>query len=183
MKYYIKICVVLTLVCMMMTGALAAINEVTADKILRNENALRDETMKELFLQMADSAQMPVDDPAVSCVYVISDADKQVIGYCADVSVNGYGGTIGMLVGVNADGSVAGVRIVSHSETKGITESDKRDQLLHEFDGQTGQQKFTDNGGAIEKIAGATVSSKAVLKGVNAAIACIDSLMKGGIAS
>lgn len=87
------------------------------------------------------------------------------------VAPDGYGGPINLLVGVNRDGTVAGVRVTSHSETPGLgdkIEVKKSDWILG-FNGKSlgnpprGQWKVQKDGGAFDQFSGATITPRAVV--------------------
>ncbi|SDJ70536.1 electron transport complex subunit RsxG [Microbulbifer yueqingensis] len=87
------------------------------------------------------------------------------------VAPDGYGGPIRMLVGVNRDGTIAGVRVTSHSETPGLgdkIEVKKSDWILG-FNGKSlqdpppGQWTVQKDGGAFDQFSGATITPRAVV--------------------
>lgn len=183
MKHGIRICVVLMLVCTLMTAALAAINAVTAPLIEKGEQQKRNDILSDFFPIMVSSQANESDIASVSAVYTVFGAESDIIGYCVDVTETGYAGDVSMMVAVSEEGAILGVSLVSHSETKGLSEKKEASALCDRFEGKTGQQKFTENGGSIDKIAGATYSSRAVLNGVNHALAAVSALMEGGASS
>ncbi|WP_237058192.1 electron transport complex subunit RsxG [Microbulbifer sediminum] len=87
------------------------------------------------------------------------------------VAPDGYGGPINLLVGVNRDGTVAGVRVTSHSETPGLgdkIEVKKSDWIL-DFNGKSlgnpprDQWQVQKDGGAFDQFSGATITPRAVV--------------------
>ncbi len=76
-----------------------------------------------------------------------------------------------MIVGVNRDGSVAGVRVIRHKETPGLGDKIdlKKHQWILSFDGKTLQVPFIDewrvkkDGGVFDQFAGATITPRAVV--------------------
>lgn len=85
------------------------------------------------------------------------------------VTPTGYGGDIALMVGFDADGVVEGVRILSHSETPGlgakVVEADFLDQFVG-LDPATGSVAVVADGGRIDSITAATISSRAVCTGI-----------------
>jgi len=79
------------------------------------------------------------------------------------------------MVGVNADGSVQGVEIISHSETPGFGAKADDPDYLGQYRGQSGKLTL---GRDVEAISGATISSRAILGGVNQAL---DALADAGL--
>lgn len=95
-------------------------------------------------------------------------------GYVAEVTTNGFGGAIDMVVGLTADGTVTGVCVIGHSETPNVGSKVAGDQaVLDRFAGLGGEITVGGGDNAFDAVSGATVSSKAVTAGVNAAIAAV----------
>ncbi|WP_221798410.1 electron transport complex subunit RsxG [Oceanobacter mangrovi] len=94
------------------------------------------------------------------------------------VAPDGYTMEIGMLVGVNADGTVAGVRVISHRETPGLGDKIdlKKSNWVSEFEGkslaQTGEDKWAvkKDGGVFDQFTGATITPRAVVGAVKHAL-------------
>ena len=101
------------------------------------------------------------------------NADGGIIGYVVVNSEKGYGGDISVMTGVDADGKVTGVNILSHGETAGLganaTNESFRDQFKGLVNGITvSKDKAGEN--SIDALTGATITSRAVVRAVNAAI-------------
>ena len=91
---------------------------------------------------------------------------------------NGYSGAIYMLVGVNTDGTVAGVRVVRHKETPGLgdlIEIEKSDWVIG-FNGRSlvdpnsDRWKVRRDGGVFDQFSAATITPRAVVRGVQNAL-------------
>jgi electron transport complex protein RnfG len=106
--------------------------------------------------------------------YRATNKDKNVAVVLSSIAANGYNGPIHMLVGIYADGRIAGVRIVKHRETPGlgdvvsITKSDWilgfDDRSLD--DPQPRQWKVKRDGGVFDQFTGATITPRAVVEAV-----------------
>lgn len=94
---------------------------------------------------------------------------NEPVGICVKVSPQGYGGKIETIVGIGDDGTVIDTRIVSLSETSGIGTKIKDDGFLNQFIGKSGSVTESEPDGVL-LISGATKSSKAYLRGINAAL-------------
>ena len=98
------------------------------------------------------------------------------------IAPNGYNGPIHMLVGVYHDGTIAGVRVVKHRETPGLgdgIESQRSDWVLgfdHKSlsDPESRQWKVRRDGGEFDQFTGATITPRAVVKAVHAALVYFD---------
>ena len=93
-------------------------------------------------------------------------------------ATDGYNGAIRLLVGINFDGSIAGVRAVSHKETPGLgdaMETDKSD-WIYGFEQRSlsnpDQAAWTvkRDGGAFDQFSGATITPRAIVKAVKLAL-------------
>ena len=86
------------------------------------------------------------------------------------VSVNGFGGAIDMMVGVDNAGTVTGVSIISHGETASLGANCTREDFRARFVGASDTLAVSKDGGSIDALTGATVTSRAVVSGVNLAL-------------
>ena len=174
--------VTLFLITAVMAGLLAMVNAVTAGPIA---DGLREKTGKALSGVLAEGVVLeeelenfPDETGLVEAVYRTSS------GYVVEAVPSGYGGEIHMAVGVDGAGQVTGVQIISHTETSGLganaaANSAAGQSFRDQFLGATGQLAVTQDGGTIDALTGATMTSRAVTQGVNAALACAAALEGG----
>lgn len=105
------------------------------------------------------------EDPAIHAVY------KGETGYVVETSADGYAGEIRMLVGVSKEGMVMGLVVRKLSETYGLGANALTDTtFLSQFLGTSGDAEV---GNQVDAMTGATVSSKAVTRAVNAAVSYV----------
>lgn len=123
-------------------------------------------------------------DAMVTTLYVGKDASGETAGYCVQTQPSGYGGAIVMMVGIAKDGSVQGVSITESSETPGLGALASEDKFKKQYEGLTEPAQVNKDGGDIEAISGATITSRAVTSGVNAALETVRPLLEeaGGAA-
>ena len=174
----------ITFVCALLLGV---VNGVTKDKIEQNGIETRNAAMSEIIpdaeftdVEVPADFATPADknQPVVSGVYQAT-LDGAEAGYCVEVNPKGFGGALKMIVGINADGTVAGIKVTEASETPGLgakAQSDKN--WIAQFAGQPadGSLAVSKDGGTINAITGATITSRAVTLGVNTAANCVASL-------
>jgi electron transport complex protein RnfG len=87
---------------------------------------------------------------------------------------DGYNGNIRMLVGIRVDGSLLGVRVTEHQETPGLGDAidTRKSNWILQFNNLSlsnpapSNWKVKRDGGAIDQITSATISSRAVTKAV-----------------
>ena len=113
----------------------------------------------------------------VTALHAATDGGVTV-GYVCEVSSNGFGGAMSLVVGVDLDGRVTGVSVIKHSETKNIgTKVVMSSKVLSRFIGL--ESPVTLNGGInrFDGVSGATFSSKGVTAAVNAALTAVDAVL------
>ena len=94
-----------------------------------------------------------------------------------EVTPSGFGGTIDMVVGVDMTGAVTGVSIISMSETSGLGANASKDSFRSQFVGKSGTLAVSKDGGEIDALTGATITSRAVTSGVNTALIVAGEMM------
>lgn len=156
----------LTLICVILVMALlvGAVNWLTSG--LR-ETIAREELNNKLLTLLPGSETFTEetktpDDDSIRAAY------KAENGYVICVVTAGYAGDIAMLVGVSNEGFVTGLQIRDMSETPGLGGKALTDaEFLRQFLKTTGDAQVGEN---IDAITGATVTSKAIARAVNAAV-------------
>ncbi|KEI13012.1 electron transporter RnfG [Clostridium novyi B str. ATCC 27606] len=114
----------------------------------------------------------------------VNKADGE--GYAIKVGTKGYGGEILMMVGINKDGKIGGIKILAHNETPGLGAKAPEKEFSGQYDKKSIEKSLkvvktkpsADN--EIEAITGATITSNAVTKGVNDAVEFYNKELKGG---
>lgn len=189
-KYIIKLTVTLFATCVIVAGLLGLVNMVTKDKIAainweNTQTAMKavvadpDNTEFSEALENTDamSAAAKAAGGTLDSVYEVLVGGENA-GYAIKVVASGSQGNIEMMVGVDAEGVVTGVSIVDNSETSGIGSKVMSNEplssgvgVLDQFQGKSAADGTLTVGKNVDAISGATVSSKGVTAGVNAALA------------
>ena len=189
-KYIIKLTVTLFATCVIVAGLLGLVNMVTKDKIAainweNTQPAMKavvadpDNTEFSEALENTDamSAAAKAAGGTLDSVYEVLVGGENA-GYAIKVVASGSQGNIEMMVGVDAEGVVTGVSIVDNSETSGIGSKVMSNEplssgvgVLDQFQGKSAADGTLTVGKNVDAISGATVSSKGVTAGVNAALA------------
>ena len=148
--------------------ALGLVNKLTQDRIAafaaeKTAEAMRAVLPAEEYTPLSDTAAAKAD--LVKEVYAAGDK-----GWVIMVAPSGFGGEIEMAVGVDKSGAVTGVSIIQMSETSGLGANAKRESFRSQYVGKSGSVALRKQGGEIDALTGATVTSTAVTKGVNAAL-------------
>ena len=164
MKDILKPIIVLALICLLVTASLAYVNIKTAPVIKAAEekaaSSARHEVLKEAeTFERINSLKLP--DGAVEA-YKGNDES----GYAIIVKVKGYGGDMKLMCGIRHDGTMEGVKTLTHNETTGIGSRvvDNNSKYKESFAGTTAGEYRN-----IDTVSGATISSKAYKKGIGIA--------------
>ncbi len=175
--YILRLTLTLLLICAVVAGILAAVNSITAPIIAAS---------KEAKTQEAISAVLPgggekIDFAGADKSGMVLEVYASDTGYAVKVAPSGFGGAITMMVGIDTEGKVLGVSIISHAETPGLgavaaAGTDKGVSFRDQFIGLISGITIGDGENQIEAISGATISSQAIVDGVNAALDCVKSL-------
>jgi len=163
--------------------------QATAERIAANERAFLLRSLEDVLPEGAhDNAlaedMIEVTDPellgtgAPVAVYRARREGEAVAVVMSPVAPDGYSGPIRLLVGILADGTVSGVRVVAHRETPGLgdkIEAERSDWIL-DFSGTRlgappeAEWAVRRDGGAFDQLTGATVTPRAVVKAVKNAL-------------
>ena len=156
----------LLLICAIVAAVVAFVYELTLETANANIEKTKSEKISEIFgIEGLTLEELSADDGPV--VYAVTDADKKLIGYCAETASAGFGGDISILVGYNETTEIVGVRIVSMSETPGLgSKIDDPEGYLKNYVGKLGVLELNED---VDAISGATISSTALMDGVNQA--------------
>lgn len=163
-------------ICLVTALLLGAVNQVTKPRI---DAALKAKTEAAMARVLPADTYEKVEAPGVTALYRALSGGAPA-GFVAEVSATGSQGAIDMVVGVDGSGAVTGVSVTKHSETKNIGTKVVSDQaVLDRFIGmsQAGGDITVNSGtNRFDGVSGATVTSKGVAAGVNAALAAVRSV-------
>ena len=180
---FLKLSVTLRLIAGIMAFLVALVNNITAPIISESNEQKTSEALLEVLPEAdsfvkVDYLPTSIDDVSILGVWRASNN----VGFCVKVAPKGYGGAIETIVGFDSNGSVTNTKIVSMSETSGIGTKISGAEFLQNFVGKSttvkGDKKAADKD-TVVYISGATKSSKAFIKGINAAITVVSELTGG----
>ena len=100
--------------------------------------------------------------------------DNQLLGYCVEVEVQGFGGPITMVVGVDLNGEVTGIAVTAHSEQK-VGQPALEQDYLQRYVGLSGTVRL-EGPNSVDGISGATDTCRAITAGVNEALYIVSRL-------
>ena len=173
--------IALLLICLVATTLLAGTNMITMEKIAAN--AVEKENSSRMVVLPEGKSYSEVTTLESGITYCIgSDEAGNEVGYVFTTGAKGYGGTVGVMVGLDLEGTITGIEILSHSETPGLGANATGEAFKSRFAGKSGEltvDKNSNEGQNIQAITAATITSKAVVSAVNAAVAEFE-VIKGG---
>lgn len=181
----IRIALILMLICLVATGFLVGIYNLTKLKIEEQQYSKKMTALK-IVLKEADNDFLEKEINGFT-YYEGRNKNNEVVGYCFEANGKGYGGTIRVLIGIDKNYKITGINVLEHKETPGLGANInkigfKEDEpwFLKQFRGKgidnlvLVKAKTKDN---IQAISGATISSKAVTEAVKQRIKEFQKLM------
>ena len=176
-KQIIVLTVTLLLITAGVAAALAGINLVTKDKIAAINV---EKTNKAIKAVLGESAQPQVREDLLGKNKNVLGVWEAENGYAVKVKTAGFNNIV-MMVGVSKTGEVLGINIITQSETAGLgdvaaSKNAKGVAFRDQFVGKSGKLVVNKEGGEIEAISGATITSKGVIDGVNTALEFVKTL-------
>lgn len=184
-KYILRLTVTLLAICAFVALALAGVNAITKDRIAAVKAEKTQKAIQAVLPQagnVVEASSFEDETGMVTKVYTASLGDTAAFyGYAVEVVPSGFGGGITMMVGVDENGKVLGISIISHAETPGLgavasQNTDKGVAFRDQFVGLTAGITIGSGENQIDSLSGATISSQAIVDGVNAALQCIANL-------
>lgn len=181
--------------------ALGIVQDITADPIAQQKLKAKQEAYKTVFPEADTFAEIVLGDQAdeldgvleengcgaqnIDEIMSAMDETGKELGYAFTVTTSeGYGGDIQFAMGVQNDGTLNGISILSISETAGLGMKADTDAFKDQFkDKKVEKFQYTKNGAVseneIDALSGATITTNAMTNGVNAGLSAFR-YMEGG---
>ena len=193
----VKDVLAITIITLVAGLILSLVHEITLEPIHIQETMAKDAACRAVFAE-ADSFEpcLSETDPDLEAFLTESGfprqdidevsfaraADGEILGHVLTVTTKeGYGGDIQFVMGVQLDGTLNGISILSISETAGLGMRADTDAFKSQFAGRNvAAFRYTKSGASaddeIDALSGATVTTNAMTNGVNAGLAAADYL-------
>jgi len=188
----LKNSLVLGLFAILTVGLVAITQQGTATRIAEAEREAKNRALSELLPagsydnHLQDAMRLvqdpPLDNKVASPAYLATLDGKPTAVILQVTAADGYSGSILLLVGIQADGKLAGVRVIRHKETPGL--GDKIELSKSPWIGAFAGTSLTapdesgwavkKDGGQFDQFAGATITPRAVVKAVHQALQYFD---------
>ena len=169
--YVLRLAGTLFLIAAVVALALAGVNAVTAP-IIEELNAAK--TQEAISAVLPGGFDNELSDFA-DASGIVSKVYQGANGYAVEVGPGGFDNTITMMVGIDNEGKVLGISIINHTETAGLgavaaAGTPAGIAFRDQFVGASGSVSVTKDGGTMDAITGATITSRAICVGVSAAL-------------
>ncbi|WOJ93528.1 electron transport complex subunit RsxG [Congregibacter variabilis] len=156
----------------------------TKDRISAAQRAAEEKALLQIIprdrhdnAMLDDRISAPMNDPLLQLreeksIYIARRAGVATAALIPAMAPDGYSGAIELIVGVNRDGSVAGVRVLQHRETPGLGDAvdHRKSDWINSFQGRSLTNPATDrwtvrkDGGDFDQFTGATITPRAVVQ-------------------
>ena len=191
-KFILKVAGTLTVIALVVAALLGVVNNVTKDKIAEQDAENTRIAMSAVAPEGSEFGdKMDISDAVAAAasaqggkiveMYPMTNGGADA-GYVVKVSASGSQGTITMMVGVDANKAITGISVISQSETSGIgtkvvgnEPNAAGEPVLDQFIGMSGSGSLV-VGKNVIAVSGATVSTKGITMGANAALAAVEAL-------
>lgn len=196
----LKDTLILTVITLVAGGLLGLVYEITKGPIAQQEELAKQEAYQAVF-EDADSFEVCVEaEDAEIAAYLAEngftaqtvneimeakDASGETLGYAINMTTSeGYGGDISFSMGVQMDGTMNGISILSINETAGLGMNAQKDEFKNQYSNKNVEAFEVTKTGAsgdnqINAISGATITSNAVTGGVNAGLCAFNYVKEG----
>ncbi len=184
-KSVIKTGVTLAAIAAVCTALVAVTYQLTSERIAANEKALLEQSLQpalggisfdgsvsESRIVLQPPHELPGNEPAI--IYRVFAEKQPVAALIAVTARDGFSGPIRILVGVEFDGKISGVRILQHRETPGLGDKIEpaHSDWIFQFDERsigdpvTTQWAIKSDGGEFDQLTGASVTPRAIIKAI-----------------
>lgn len=184
----INMFVALFVICVVSGGVLGVVYNATKEPIAAAESAKKTEAIKNVLPEFETLKDINVKSAVAGedveiPFYLAYDADNNFIGAAVETFTNkGFSGNISLMVGILADGTLKNISVLQHAETPGLGSKMTEPTFKDQFNGKKADSfniKVKKDGGDVDAITAATISSRAFCDAVNRALLTFEN-NKGG---
>jgi|LGVF01.2.fsa_nt_gb electron transport complex protein RnfG len=148
-------------------------NKVARQEVLSEATDFEEVAMDDL---LAIGSEIGLENPEELLEAYIGMNNGAIVGYTVKTGPEtGFGGEVQVLTGVDSEGVITGITILKHNETPGLGANATLPSFKDQFVGKSALEDVTvvksgpEEGNSIQAITGATITSSAVVDGVNMA--------------
>ncbi|MFC1452354.1 RnfABCDGE type electron transport complex subunit G [Verrucomicrobiota bacterium] len=177
MKESAKLVIALAAICLAAGALLGWVNSLTAGPIEETERRVKMAAIRKVLPPCSNSPDadtLVVEEDGKKWTFHVARSENGFAGAAFETaSAAGYGGGISVMVGVNAEGAVHAVEILRHKETPGLGAKIIEPAFTGQFAGKDTRETtwaVKKDGGEIDAVTAATISSRAVVEAVKAGL-------------
>lgn len=159
MKETLRFSIVLGLICFLASGLLAAVNTITAPKIKQQKEDKERLALNEVMPGARSFKFKSISEE--EGYYLAYDENNKLVGFVIKGHKKGYSSDIEVMLGLNLNLKISGIKILSQNETPGLGSRIAEDSFLNQF-----KNKNSLSLDGVQTITGATISSSAVIKSI-----------------
>lgn len=179
----IKTTAILTVICVVITAALAVTNKFTKDRIDELSVANQQEAMQRI-IKADEYKKGKVNYKGEETEFNVAVAQGETKGFIFTLNAKGYGGDVAVMTGIDTNGTVIAVEVTdAANETPGLGQNVAKEDFYNQYKGKTENIEVVKNGASgnqIQAVTGATISSNAVTEAVNESIEIYKTIEQSG---
>ncbi len=157
MNEMLRYAAVLGIICVGASASLGYVHSFTKDRIIAQAQAEENESLKEVMPEARSFEAVKRGDEIL--YYKAMGSGGEEVGYCFKASGKGYSSVIETVAGMRLDGTLTAIKVVSQNETPGLGTRVQEESFTSQFKGRLDFD-------GVQAIAGATISSRAVIASV-----------------
>lgn len=178
---YVRLSLILSIICIVAGGILALVNNITYEKIegIKTSESMRPEVIQAVmpgsktFVSFDDEnliENIKSENEKFVDLKTVVDDNQNTMGYAIKTfsTIGGFGGDIEIFIGISIGGEITGVTVTTTSETPSLGTRVGEESFTSQFVGKSAKAEIDVSD--IDAITGVTVSSKSFLSAVNNAI-------------
>lgn len=166
--------VVLAVISLVTAALLGVVNAITAERIAMQKQEATELAYSAVLPSENGYEEVSFDSAKYPEVLAISKVDGK--GYVVDMKFSGAQGSIQAVFGINLDYKILGTSVIEHAETSSLGSRIVEDWFRDQFKGEDESIALKKNGGNIDSITSATISSQAMVDAAAKAILAVKEL-------
>ncbi len=171
MKYIIQLGLILLIFCAVASGVLAFVNSKTQPVIAARKALEEEQTRKELMPEAKVFEEKVSAEDSTFIYYIAKDDKDALLGYCFIAAKRGYSSVIRTMVAMDDKYTIINMKVIDQNETPGLGTLCQDKAFPERFKGRGFDELKADkDGGTIQSITGATITTRAVISSLKDAI-------------
>lgn len=170
----VYLAVVLAVISLVTAALLGVVNAMTADSIARQKQEATELAYSAVLPSDTGYEEVSIENAEYPEILAISKVEGK--GYVVDMKFSGAQGSIQAVFGISLDYKILGTSVIEHAETSSLGSRIVEDWFRAQFVGEDESIALKKNGGNIDSITSATISSQAMVDAAAKAILAVKEL-------